>query len=147
MTHDDLVERAKRWLRNSMGCTVVVSERGMLEMPDAIGWKTYHGDSILVECKISTADYYRDKRKKWRRMQSAMGQRRYYMAPKGLLNPTCALEGWGLLEVEGKAARIARLVKESDRFPDTHCRSEIGLLLHNLRPCFYVEDFNNGSGI
>ncbi len=52
-THDELVERAVRWLVGTGGCSFAVPEitvGGVWETPDAIGWHS-SGDSILIECK------------------------------------------------------------------------------------------------
>jgi hypothetical protein len=111
MTHQELVERAVRWLRNTQRCTVVVGEFYWWggECPDAMGWKP-DGTSQLVECKASVSDFYADRKKPWRRNpELGMGMRRWYMTPKGLLNPTQLPEGWGLLECRGRVVRIIRV--------------------------------------
>ena len=61
MTHAQLVQKAVAWLR-AYRCGVILSEQACLsgEMPDAIGWKrACH--SVLVECKISHADFLADR--------------------------------------------------------------------------------------
>ena len=71
MTHAQLVQQAVRWLR-SRRCGVVLSEQACAsgEMPDAIGWKrACH--SVLVECKISHADFLADREKPWRQNQNS----------------------------------------------------------------------------
>jgi len=73
MTHNELVERAGRWLLNTMRCKLVILEPKPIscdEHPDAIGWDR-HGNSIVVECKISKADFYADRRKKWRERRTS----------------------------------------------------------------------------
>jgi hypothetical protein len=67
VTHAQLVEKAVAWLRHYR-CGVVLSEQACVsgEMPDAIGWKrACH--SVVVECKISRADFLADRAKPWRR--------------------------------------------------------------------------------
>ena len=66
MTHGQLVERAVRWLR-SYRCGVVLSEQACVsgEMPDAIGWKRAN-HSVLVECKVTRADFLADRGKPFR---------------------------------------------------------------------------------
>ena len=66
MTHDELTERAKRWLAGRMRCRCVLIEAWTeREIADAIGW-TRHRDypgSHLVEVKTSASDFCRDQRK------------------------------------------------------------------------------------
>ena len=67
MTHAQMVERAVVWLRGYR-CGVILSEQACAsgEMPDAIGWKgACH--SVVVECKISRADFLADREKPFRR--------------------------------------------------------------------------------
>ena len=66
MTHAQLVERAVRWLR-AYRCGVVLSEQACVsgEMPDAIGWKRA-SHSVLVECKVTRADFLADRGKPFR---------------------------------------------------------------------------------
>ena len=68
---------------------MVLSEQACLsgEMPDAIGWKrACH--SVLVECKLSRADFLADRDKPFRRKQEmGLGCERFYLTPSGLLRP------------------------------------------------------------
>lgn len=68
--HRALCDIAERWLRNAMGCKIVVGGvASCREVPDAIGWSnSVRGGygSIVVECKRSMADFYRDRKKKIR---------------------------------------------------------------------------------
>src|SRR5208282_4605471 len=66
MTHARLVSMAVQWLRRYR-CGVVLSEQASVsgEMPDAIGWKrACH--SVLVEGKVSRADFLADRDKPFR---------------------------------------------------------------------------------
>ena len=67
MTHSELVEYAVGWLRGYR-CGVILSEQACVsgEMPDAIGWKKA-AHSVLVECKISRADFLADRGKPFRK--------------------------------------------------------------------------------
>ncbi len=71
MTHAQLVEQAVAWLRGYR-CGVVLSEQACVsgEMPDAIGWKRA-SHSVLVECKISRADFLADRDKPFRQKSGA----------------------------------------------------------------------------
>jgi hypothetical protein len=107
MTHQDLVRRAERWLRGTMRCSVVIAERVSYanEVPDAIGW-TSKG-SILVECKTSRSDFFADGKKFFRQNpEYGMGDFRFYMVPRGLINADEVPERWGLLEARPKQVRV-----------------------------------------
>jgi hypothetical protein len=99
MTHAQLVEKAVRWLR-SCRCGVVLSEQACVsgEMPDAIGWKrACH--SVLVECKITRADFLADREKPFRQKpEQGVGCERFYLTPLALLKREELPVGWGLLE-------------------------------------------------
>lgn len=107
MTHEELVRRAVRWLRNTRGCGVVFAElvTSAQSIPDAIGWKA--GGSMLVECKASRSDFFADKRKAYHRTkQYGMGDERYYMVPSGLVSANELPAGWGLLYAHPKTVRV-----------------------------------------
>lgn len=128
MTHAELVNRAGQWLRNSavvpcsfsrggrrrVKCGVVLRElvTSASEIPDAIGWYLGGRFSILVECKISRADFLRDQ-KKWTRgevgSEFGLGVYRYYLAPRGLLSVDEMPERWGLLESDGRRIIVSQL--------------------------------------
>ncbi len=100
MTHSQLVEKAVRWLR-SYRCGVVLSEQACVsgEMPDAIGWKRAN-HSVLVECKVSRADFLADRCKPSRRKpEQGVGCERFYLTLPALLKAEELPSGWGLLEL------------------------------------------------
>lgn len=118
MTHDDLVQRAIKWLKAPYrteetyrsGCSPVFGERRCMwvaEEPDAIGWN--YAGSILIECKASRADFKADKYKSFRELpERGVGRLRYYMVPRGLLNEDDLPPYWGLLWVTDKQVRVVR---------------------------------------
>lgn len=124
---------AVRWLRRYR-CGVVLSEQACIsgEMPDAIGWKkACH--SVLMECKISRADFLADHAKPFRQKpDTGVGCERYYLATKGLIRAEDLPTGWGLLEVNG---REIEKVKSSAKNLRTEIgfRYEMNLLLASLR--------------
>jgi hypothetical protein len=133
MTHPMLIQKAVAWLR-SYRCGVVLSEQACAsgEMPDAIGWKrACH--SVLVECKISRADFLADREKPFRKKpQSGMGCERFYLAPSGLLTIAELPPGWGLLEYRGR--KIEVLHSSAKDLRTAHgFRHEMNLLLASLR--------------
>ena len=105
MTHEQLIERAVRWLKGH-GCYFVLSGGeaycSVGECADAIGWE-FRG-SILIECKTTRADYFADRRKPWRRA-CGLGMWRYYLAPAGVIPPAKLPACWGLLECHPKQIR------------------------------------------
>lgn len=114
MTHDELVQRAVKWLRGQ-GCYVVMNDRDTTifqagEQPDAIGW-TYPGRSITIECKVSRSDWEGDKSKKERKYRRRVGQFRWYLvAPELMTKPPPPLPAfWGLLVCRTK--QIRKIVK------------------------------------
>jgi hypothetical protein len=133
MTHAQLVERAVRWLR-SYRCGVVLSEQACVsgEMPDAIGWKrTNH--SVLVECKITRADFLADRGKPFRQKpEQGVGSERFYLTAPALVKSEELPAGWGLLEF--RRGRI-ELMRESAKNLRTAAgfRYEMNLLLASLR--------------
>ena len=133
MTHAQLVEKAVHWLR-SYRCGVILSEQACAngEMPDAIGWKrACH--SVLVECKISRADFLADRAKPFRqKTHLGMGCERYYLVPDGLLRAEELPNGWGLLELRNRRITITQLAAKNLRTANGF-RHEMNLLLASLR--------------
>ena len=138
MTHAELVERAARWLRNTVRCGVVSTENYNVgaSIPDAIGWTS--GESYLVECKASRGDFKRDLKKFHRRHpEYGMGNVRYYLTPPGLLLPDEVPEHWGLLEARPTQVRI---IRHADRFTTPNiARNERTLLCKLLKEALKVE--------
>jgi len=133
MNHALLVRRAVEWLRRYR-CGVVLSEQACVsgEMPDAIGWKrACH--SVLVECKISRADFLADRNKPFRQKpQSGVGDERFYLVPKGLVRVEELPCGWGLLEYHNRRISTVRASKKGLRSEEGF-RCEMNLLLASLR--------------
>lgn len=132
MTHDELVNRAFKWLRNK-GCKPIFAETYCLsrEQPDAIGWINSSHFSILIECKVSMDDFYADKRKPFRSIpEMGMGHRRYYLCPKGIIQKEKVPDGWGLLWIHGKQIRMQ---KESGQFTERNHNAEMNLILYKIR--------------
>ena len=133
MTHAQLVGRAVRWLR-SYRCGVVLSEQACVsgEMPDALGWKqACH--SVLVECKVTRADFLADRAKPFRtKPEKGVGSERFYLTPASLLKREELPAGWGLLEL--RRARIEMLQASAKNLRTaTGFRYEMNLLLASLR--------------
>jgi hypothetical protein len=133
MTHAQLVEKAVRWLR-WYRCGVVLSEQACAsgEMPDAIGWKqACH--SVLVECKITRADFLADRAKPFRRKpEKGVGSERFYLTPPNLIKPEEMPAGWGLLELRRRRIEMLQASAKNLRTA-TGFRYEMNLLLASLR--------------
>ncbi len=107
MTHSQLVNLAVAWLRRYR-CGVVLSEQACAsgEVPDAIGWKG-KCRSVVVECKITRADFLADRAKPFRlNPDIALGCERFYLVPAGLVSPQELPPGWGLLECAGRKVEM-----------------------------------------
>jgi hypothetical protein len=134
MTHAQLVERAVNWLRSGYRCGIVLSEQACCtgEVPDVIGWKG-RCRSVVIECKISRADFLSDLKKPWRHAPNALGCERFYLAPKGLISADELPKSWGLLECCGRQLSISvKPNSRSQRTPEG-LLNEMNLLLSSLR--------------
>lgn len=120
LTHKSLCDIAVRWLKrpnstNGHGCQFAVSEVASGwngEMPDAIGFKTEYGylGSIVVEVKVSRADFLSDKKKPHRNGEvNALGNWRYYMCPEDIIKPEDLPEKFGLLYIN-KRGHVKHIV-------------------------------------
>src|SRR5258708_11868223 len=133
MTQEKLVKAEVAWLR-SYRCGVVLSEQSCAsgETPDAIGWKrACH--SVVVECKISRADFLADREKPFRvKSEKGMGCERYYLASGGMIAAGELPEGWGLLELRGRLVEMV-CASSSKLRAAAGFRREMNLLLASLR--------------
>ncbi len=134
-THKELIKRGAIWLKNSERCSVVLLERNSgpdcSESPDLIGWKNWH--STLIEVKISRADFLKDKKKMFRRIaKRGMGRSRYYLCPKGLIQPDEIPEKWGLLWANEYQIR-RKVAPGGFELSDMAQKHEMGMLTKALR--------------
>ncbi len=109
MTHDELVDRAVRWLKTTKRCPVVFREHTAgPESPDALGYRG--GWSYLVECKVSRADYFADQKKPSRMVDRTERPafECWYLTPPGLLRAEELKSWWGLLEAHDRTIRIVK---------------------------------------
>lgn len=149
LTHTELVNRACKWLRNTLNCRVVLAEHvaytNSAETPDAVGWQ--HNRCFLVECKASKSDFFADRRKQarnWNRPQvlkddgnyfPAIGHYRFYLTPVGLLDGLELPEGWGWYVVKGRRIEHAGGIEyKNTRIPPctSDFQSERALLVSAL---------------
>lgn len=115
--HNVLVLRAEKWL-HAQNCKVVIRDPFRArpeEQPDAIGWRD--GISILIEVKVSRADFHADNRKAFRRNPAyGMGDWRFYLCPPGIIQIKDLPVGWGLLYATGKTIRQVHGVPPNTRW-------------------------------
>lgn len=108
MTHDELCNRAEKFLRSN-GFGVAFHDKfkagtGTGEQPDAIGFR--NGVSCLIECKTSRSDFLADKKKHFRVDPTlGMGDWRFFMSPPGVIDVCDLPEGWGLLHAHEKTVK------------------------------------------
>jgi hypothetical protein len=122
-----------RWLR-SYRCGVVLSEQACVsgEMPDAIGWKRAN-HSVLVECKVTRADFIADRAKPFRvKPEQGVGSERFYLTPPSLVKTEELPPGWGLLEYRHGRIEVLQPSARNLRTA-TGLRYEMNLLLASLR--------------
>ena len=135
MKHAQLVSRAAEWLRSRYRCGIVLSEQYCAtgEIPDVIGWKA-SCQSVLVECKVSRADFMADAGKPFRlKPEEGLGSRRMYMAPAGVIAAAELPKHWGLLECRGREVELVVKPGRVDLRTQVGFLKEMNLLLASLR--------------
>ena len=101
--------------------------------PDVIAWKGFC-KSVLVECKVSRADFLADAGKPFRiKPEEGMGCQRFYMAPAGMIRAEELPKHWGLLELHGREVRLTVKPGRADLRSEVGLMKEMNLLLASLR--------------
>ena len=99
-THLDLCNMASKLLMRN-GYSVILQEVVSManEQPDVLAFK--NTASVMFEIKVSRSDFLVDRKKYWRRKEErGMGNYRYYVTPKGLVDKKEIPQGWGLIEFD-----------------------------------------------
>lgn len=116
MTHADLVEVAYRWVLKNTSCQMAFKELEAAtstgEIPDVIGFCS--DLSVVIECKVSWADFVADRKKPFRIDPSlGMGTQRFYCCPDGIVSVMDLPYQWGLIWVhdDGKLECIYKPYK------------------------------------
>ena len=133
--HAHLVALAADWLRYRYGCGIVLSEQYCAtgEVPDVIGWKA-SCQSVLIECKVSRADFLADAHKPCRSQpEQALGSKRLYLAPAGMITPSELPKQRGLLESKGRDVQLVVKPGRPDLRSPAGLMKEMSLLLASLR--------------
>lgn len=122
--HKRLVSLGANWLlkhspsKSDFDCLksgIVVTEITSFtsESPDVLGFAN-DDKTVLLEAKISRADFKRDSKKHFRIYpKNGMGDFRMYITPPGLIKKEELPNGWGLLEV-GENDRI-KVIKYAEK--------------------------------
>jgi hypothetical protein len=134
VTHAQLIRAAEAWLR-SYRCHIVLSEQtaDSGEVPDVIGWRS-NCHSIVIECKVSRADFLADKKKPVRQKpELGMGCERFYLTPKDLLRDSDLPQGWGLLEIYKREVRMRVRSSRRTQRSVPGLMAEMELLVASLR--------------
>lgn len=133
--HAVLVAKAVQWLRSYYKCGVILSEQYCAsgEVPDVIGWKGFCR-SVLVECKVSRADFLADAGKPFRlHPQEGMGCERFYLAPAAVIRRDDLPKHWGLLELRAREIHLVAKPGRIDLRSPAALMKEMNLLLASLR--------------
>ena len=139
LTHADLVQRARAWLLGRHRCSVAFAEIVTMAPvnPDAIGFCTAfyrpHPWSVLVECKVSRADFRADRKKIIHGApDTCPGQERWYLTPPGLVGAHEVPEGWGLAEAGARSVRVVVPAPEGEWSPG-RAKQDMGILVSAVR--------------
>lgn len=114
MTHAELVEVAHKWVLKNTSCQIAFKELVAAtktgEIPDVIGFCS--DLSVVVECKMSRADFRADQKKLFRiKPELGMGTQRFYCVPLGIISSVELPEGWGLLDVDEHTLEVKIVTK------------------------------------
>lgn len=144
--HDKLVDRAARWLKYKEKCKPIFVEMATAagSSPDVIGW--FYGASRLIEVKVSRSDFFKDRKKlAFIHPGYAMGRKRWYLTPEGLVRPEDLPEGWGLLHAEGTTIR--EVVEAPERFLEPTTQEQEALMLSSaIRRLLLGSKYSEASG-
>ena len=127
MTHEELVNLGAEILRRDYSCVAVLSEcrsrwSAGHEVPDVIGWTKEGQMCIIIEVKVSMADYRADLKKPHRSSPMfGCGDLRLYLMPEALAEMVLRLPDfpswWGLIaERQGEPLEL-REPQEFSRSP------------------------------
>ena len=126
---------AVAWLRRHYKCGIILSEQYCAggEVPDVIAWKGFC-KSVLVECKVTRADFLADAAKPFRlKPQDGMGSQRFYLAPAEIIRAEELPRHWGLLELRGRDVHLVVKPGRADLRTEVGLMKEMNLLLASLR--------------
>ena len=143
-SHSELIKRAENWLysnshhRNRYKSNIVFRElvTWCRETPDLLGWVRGCVSTVLIEVKISRADFLADKKKFHRKITSdkaigGMGNFRFYCCPYEMIRESEVSPSWGLLYLS-KTGKSIKLVKPAE-YQKSNIKEEYKFLLSVIR--------------
>lgn len=142
MTHDDLIQRGAKWLKNNptsaLRMPIILTEFHSYasEIPDVIGFSHYK--SIVIECKISLQDFKSDLKKPHRQLLNKLGKLRYYLCPENIIPIDLVPEEWGLLYCTENRIKI---VKEATWQNGLEIRNEEYYILYSIVRRAYLKGY------
>jgi hypothetical protein len=119
--HDNLVALGAKWLKKQ-GFAVIATEInavGSREQADVVAFRSTC--STIIEVKVSRADFLADAKKPERQIgATGLGVYRFYLCPKGLIQPDELPPKWGLLHEDG--GKVIELVRpQGNIWPSYGC--------------------------
>jgi hypothetical protein len=135
MTHRELCIIGANWLKNHKRWTFrkpyILIELCPIygESPDVFGLDSYH--NLLIEVKITKADFRNDLKKKYRQEGKGIGATRYYLCPSGVITIQELPDKWGLLYCDEKGK--IEVIKESMQFTERDLGHEICIMQSVIR--------------
>lgn len=132
--HYKLCCEGAKWLNNRpwSGYKYVAVELICASSDNPDIWGTNGFSSAMIEVKVSRSDFLNDKKKFVRQPENAVhavGNHRYYLCPKGIINIDDLPEGWGLLWYDKGEISI---IKEA-AYLKTYNRGELSILSSIMR--------------
>ena len=132
--HYELCKEGAKWLKKTpfTGYKYITVELVCIAADNTDIWGTNGCESTMIEVKTSRSDFLNDKKKFSRQPQNiihAIGNYRYYLCPKGIINIEDLPEGWGLLWYnDGKITSI-----KGATYIKTYNRGELAILCSIMR--------------
>ena len=124
--HESQNKQAAKWLKKQ-GFGVVATNIKALEsreIIDVIGFRT--SCSIVIESKVSRADFFADFKKPERKEgAAALGLYRAYICPVGLIKKEEVPKGWILLYSNGKKI-VEEIKPKGNHWPSSDYKSQVG---------------------
>lgn len=132
--HYKLCQAGAKWLKKLpfAGYKYIAVEIVCISADNPDVWGTNGSDSTMIEVKVSRSDFLNDKKKFSRQPQNiihAIGNYRYYLCPKGIINIEDLPESWGLLWYDDG---VIYSVKNAT-YIKTYNRGELSILCSIMR--------------
>lgn len=140
--HETLVDIGRMYLSRYSPVVVTELVAAARETADVLAFNTNlkrsnalhksQYDTVLIECKTSRQDFFRDSKKAFRREpERGMASFRYFLTKPGLLSPSELPLNWGLLEVRG--TKQITMIKSSMLFLKRNMEAELDVLRSTLQ--------------